>query len=486
MGHNLSRLSLISTVAASGVEQLTSGSFEQFVTGNERVLVSFNVPWCEHCQSLVPQLEKAAASLENHGWHAASVNCEAEELLCREYQIGIYPTVYAFSGSSSNFTVYNDFHNAGAMELFARRWRRPLVSALTSADEIRDFPKTDRITVIANIDEADLQSRTAFWNVAEVYHDEFSFACLSGTSAVAAGLKEDIAESSIVLYRASDGQRAMYQDVFDAEKIEDFLIDNKLPLILEVDLDVRIGNRILSRKTPVAFLFAESKADREHLAAKLIPLATATKGQMVWAVVNPSKHIERASQLGLEPGPWPAFAIDDGGSGFQYAHSSRGSVSRLGKEIGEVVQKYFDGELSPTVKSRVDPKAQLESVMDLVGSNHNETAYRTSGDTVVLYYSPTCKHCQALMPTYQAFATMVVQLCPGSSVVVAKMDSASDAVWPAVRSVPTIRLFKAAGSDPITYQGDRAYEDLLRFLGEYSGQECARSLAARAVGHDKL
>ena len=97
----------------------------------------------------------------------------------------------------------------------------------------------------------------------------------------------------------------------------------------------------LSRKTPVAFLFAESKADREHLAAKLIPLATATKGQMVWAVVNPSKHIERASQLGLEPGPWPAFAIDDGGSGFQYAHSSRGSVSRLGKEIGEVVQKYF-------------------------------------------------------------------------------------------------------------------------------------------------
>lgn len=40
MGHNLSRLSLISTVAASGVEQLTSGSFEQFVTGNERVLVS--------------------------------------------------------------------------------------------------------------------------------------------------------------------------------------------------------------------------------------------------------------------------------------------------------------------------------------------------------------------------------------------------------------------------------------------------------------
>ncbi|KAI7228230.1 hypothetical protein KC330_g8015 [Hortaea werneckii] len=485
MGPNLSRLSLVPVVAASSVEQLTSKSFEQFVTGNERVLVSFNAPWCEHCQSLVPQLEKAAASLEHDGWHAASVDCEAEEFLCREYQIGIYPTVYAFSGSSSNFTVYNDFHNADAMELFARRWRRPLVSSLSSEHDVRDFRQADRITVIANIDDADLQSHTAFWNVAEVYHDEFSFACVSGFSA-AASLDEDIPEPSIVLYRASDGERAMYQDVFDAEKIENFLIDNKLPLIVEVDLDVRIGNGIFSGKTPVAFLFAESKADRKHLAANLIPLAKATKERMVWAVVNPSKHGERASQLGLEPGQWPAFAIDDGSNGFQYAHSLRGDVRRLEEEIGEAVQKYFDGKLSPTVKSSADPTSQLDSVMDLVGSNHNETAYRASGDAVVLYYLPTCKHCQALMPTYQALATTVAQRCPGSSMVVAKIDSAAHDIWPGVRSVPTVRLFKAGDGDPITYQGDRTHEDLLRFLGEHSGQECARSLAASAVAHDEL
>ncbi|KAI7277754.1 hypothetical protein KC345_g6448 [Hortaea werneckii] len=485
MGRNLSGLSLLSTVAASGVQQLTSKSFEEFVTGNQRVLVSFNVPWCDHCQSFVPQLEKAAASLENDGWHAASVNCEAEELLCREYQIGIYPTVYAFSGSSSNFTVYNDFHNADAMELFARRWRRPLVSALSSGHDVRDFRQADRVTVIANIDEADLQSRTAFWNVAEVYHDEFSFACISGFSA-AASLDEDIPEASIVLYRASDGERAMFQDVFDAAKIEDFLIDNKLPLNLEVDRDVRIGSGILSGKTPVAFLFAESKADREQLAATLIPLAKATKGKMVWAVVDPSKHRERASQLDLEPGQWPAFAVDDRSRDFKYAHPSRGNVSRLEKEIGDVVQMYFDGKLSPTVRSNVDPTSQLELVMDLAGSNHNETAYRATGDAVILYYSPNCKHCQALMPTYQAFATTVAQRCPETSMVVAKMDSAANDVWPSVRSVPTIRLFKAGEGDPITYHGDRTHEDLLRFLAEHSGQECARSLAVGAVGHDEL
>lgn len=162
---------------------------------NKVLIGTVNAPWCEHCQSLVPQLEKAAASLEHDGWHAASVDCEAEELLCREYQIGIYPTVYAFSGSSSNFTVYNDFHNADAMELFARRWRRPLVSSLSSEHDVRDFRQADRITVIASIDDADLQSRTAFWNVAEVYHDEFSFACVSGFSA-AAVLDEDIPEPS--------------------------------------------------------------------------------------------------------------------------------------------------------------------------------------------------------------------------------------------------------------------------------------------------
>ena len=243
----------------------------------------------------------------------------------------------------------------------------------------------------------------------------------------------------------------------------------------------------LSGKTPVAYLFAESKADRERLAAKLIPLAKATKGKMVWAVVDPSKHSERASQLGLEPGQWPAFAIDDGSSDFKYAHPSRGDVSRLEKEIGEVVHMYFDGKLSPTVKSSVDPTAQLESVMDLVGSNHNETVYRATGDAVVLYYSPTCKHCQALMPTYQAFATRVAQRCPEKSIVVAKMDSAANDVRPGVRSVPIIRLFKAGEDDPITYHGDRTHEGLLRFLAEHSGQECARSLGAtREAGHDEL
>ena len=207
-----------------------------------------DAPWCGHCQSLVPQLEKAAADLEHDGWRAASVDCEAEKLLCREYKIAMYPTIYAFSGSSSNFTVYNDLHNAEAMELFARRWHRPLVSSLSSADDIRDFRAADRITVIANIDEADRQSRTAFRNVAEVYHDEFSFASVAGTSA-AASSDEDIPESSIVLFRASDGERAIYQDEFDAEKIEDFLIDNKLPLIVEVDLNVRISNGVVSIST---------------------------------------------------------------------------------------------------------------------------------------------------------------------------------------------------------------------------------------------
>lgn len=40
MGHNLSRLSFISIATASSVDQLASKDFEQFVTGNERTLVS--------------------------------------------------------------------------------------------------------------------------------------------------------------------------------------------------------------------------------------------------------------------------------------------------------------------------------------------------------------------------------------------------------------------------------------------------------------
>ena len=205
-------------------------------------------------------------------------------------------------------------------------------------------------------------------------------------------------------------------------------------------------------------------------------IAKATKGQIVWITADPIEYAERASQVALKPGKWPAFAIEDSPNEFKFAFSRRGSIKDLSENaIREVVDDFLAGTLESSIKSDPVPTTQEGPVTNVVTDSYEEIIINNERDVIVLYYSPTCQHCKAIAPSYDEFGGLLKPYA--DRITVAKIDATSNDVWPRVGSFPTLKLFKSGSKDePITYQGNRKVDDFVKFVKENGSQGTAKVL----------
>eukprot|EP01059_Diplonema_ambulator_P022488 TRINITY_DN37793_c0_g1_i1.p1 TRINITY_DN37793_c0_g1~~TRINITY_DN37793_c0_g1_i1.p1 ORF type:complete len:209 (+),score=61.09 TRINITY_DN37793_c0_g1_i1:40-666(+) len=88
----------------------------------------------------------------------------------------------------------------------------------------------------------------------------------------------------------------------------------------------------------------------------------------------------------------------------------------------------------------------------------------TTGAWFVLFYAPWCGWCKRIMPDWEQLATDVKQ-----ELTIAKVDATSSLLTSSrfdVQAFPTLILF--ADNKMYKYEGQRSYEDLLKFaLGGY-------------------
>eukprot|EP00904_Undaria_pinnatifida_P002486 jgi/Undpi1/12238/HiC_scaffold_5.g01914.m1 len=117
---------------------LDSDSLDKALAEGGLLMLDFYAPWCDHCKKLEPEYEKAALDLAKDSLVLGKVDCDANEVLCREdrWDIEGFPTVKVVRGSTVH--DYRGPRSAGDIAAFMRQ-----VAAFGPEDTLDGFDGRD-------------------------------------------------------------------------------------------------------------------------------------------------------------------------------------------------------------------------------------------------------------------------------------------------------------------------------------------------------
>lgn len=223
-------------------------------------------------------------------------------------------------------------------------------------------------------------------------------------------------------------------------------------------------------------IFAEGPEQRKQLVEALRPVAESTREELFWIIVDPIRYPEYAPRVALQPGEWPAFGIEDQQNDFRFAFPKRGSIGDIDQGvIRQVIEDFMAKKLESSIRSEPLPENQDGPVTVVVASSYEEEVRNSEQDVLMLFYSPTCKHCKNMAPDYEQLAESMKPIA--DKLKVAQIDAMNNDVWPRVESYPTIKLFAHGSKDTsVAYEGNRSTADFVRFLRENASRQTVLAL----------
>ncbi|EKD19226.1 protein disulfide isomerase [Drepanopeziza brunnea f. sp. 'multigermtubi' MB_m1] len=449
-------LGIAAVASASDVVSLTKDTFTDFVKTNELVLAEFYAPWCGHCKALAPHYEEAATTLKEKQIKLAKVDCTEEKALCESFGVEGYPTLKVFRGPD-NYSAYTGARKAPAIVSYMTKQSLPAVSTLTK-DTLEDFKTADKVVLVAYFAADDKASNATFTTVAEKLRDSFLFGAITDAAVAKA---EGVTFPAVILYKSFDEGKSIFTDTFDAETIEKFANTASVPLVGELGPDTY--TMYMETGLPLAYIFAETEEERTTLAKSLKDVAELHRSKVNFATIDAKAFGAHAGNLNLEPGKFPAFAIQDTVKNLKYPYSQEKEITA--ETIGEFVANFVAGRMQPSIKSEPVPETQDGPVTIVVADNYGSIVMDDLKDVLIEYYAPWCGHCKALAPKYDILGQLYIDANLTDRVTIAKVDATANDVPAEITGFPTIMLYKSGDKqNPVTYDGPRSVEDLIKFI----------------------
>ena len=113
----------------------------------------------------------------------------------------------------------------------------PAISQLDK-DSIEDFKTADKVVVIAYISADDTESNEVFTSVAEELRNDFLFGATSDEELTESA---EVKQPSIVLYKAFDEGKNVFDGKLEKEEIGQFIKTASVPLIGEIGPETYAG-----------------------------------------------------------------------------------------------------------------------------------------------------------------------------------------------------------------------------------------------------
>ncbi|PKA59256.1 Protein disulfide isomerase-like 1-3 [Apostasia shenzhenica] len=442
---------------------LAGGNFSEFIGKNRHVLVEFYAPWCGHCQALAPEYAAAATALKGEDVALAKVDASEENELAQKYDIQGFPTVYFFV--DGDHTTFQGQRTKDAIVTWIKKKIGPAVQNITTAEEAEKVLASDTKFVLAYLDTlvgADSQELSA----ASKLEDGVNFyQTASPEVAKLFHIDPKSKRPSLVLLKKEAEKVTYFDGQFTKSGIVDFVISNKLPLVITFTRE----SAPLIFESPIKkqlLLFAQKNESEKHLPV-FQKVAQLFKGKLVFV------YVERDNEDVGKPVSDYFGVTGESPKVLGYAGNEDGKKYMLDGEvtledIKAFAEAFLEDKLKPFYKSDPLPATNDGDVKIVVGNNFDDIILDESKDALLEIYAPWCGHCQALEPTYNKLAKHLRGI---HSLVIAKMDGTTNE-HPRAKAdgFPTLLFFPAGNKsfDPITVDADRTVVSFYKFLKKHA------------------
>ena len=434
---------------------LTDSTFDKAIEKYEYLLVYFYAPWCIRCNKFHPEYEKAASVLRKENLFLAKVDATVEKKLDKRFQLTGFPVVKLFI-KGKEIEYNKERKSLDLINWMRRKTTGPATQNLETNDDIDNFKKENDVVLIYYGDnKLDIEE----YIKAARKNDEYQFGVVKSNDLINKYSKK----GTIVLYKKYDEKKRELKEIKE-KNIEDFINKYSSPKLMK--FDEKSANMIFDKNQSALILFADEKSKKWAEYEQLMKKISDKLNYKLKIIITDIKDVLSAKlseKLTVKENNLPTIRIID--TTGQYIKKYKMEEDLNEKNILKFVDNWENKKIKSYVKSEDIPKDNNGDVFIIVGNTFEKEVINNKKDVMVLFYSPWCYHCKALLPKYEEVAKTLKNkntnlLLTKINAIENEIESIDDYGFPKIKFYPGNKKDKP----PIDYNGDKSVEDIIKFI----------------------
>ncbi|KAK8966703.1 Protein disulfide-isomerase [Platanthera guangdongensis] len=447
----------------SAVLTLDASNFDETIAKHSFVTVEFYAPWCGHCKKLEPEFEKAASELSKHDppivLAKVDANNEVNKELASTYEIRGFPTLKIIRNYGKNIQDYKGPRDADGIVEYLKKQAGPASTEIKSRKDATDLIDDKKVYIVGIFPEYSGEEFDNFTAIAEKLRSDYDFGHTCDAKLLHRG-DLSVTGPVIRLFKPFDELFVDFQD-FHGDALESFIETASVPVVTIFNKDPLnhpYVTKFFNNQNSKAMLFINfSEQYFESFKSKYYEVAENYKNKAISFLLGDLEASKGALQyFGLKEDQAPLILLQEN------------DVKKFFKpnlepdQIATWLKEYFDGNLTPFVKSEPIPEVNNEPVKVVVANSLHDVVFKSGKNVLLEFYAPWCGHCKKLAPILEEVA---VSFQHDDDVIIAKMDATENDVPSEfeVQGYPTI-YFSSANGKLLKYEEGRTAEDFIDFV----------------------
>ena len=434
---------------------LTDSTFDKAIQKYEYLMVYFYAPWCIRCNKFHPEYDEAASILRKENLFLAKVDATVEKELDKRFGLKGYPIIKLFiKGKEIDYDKERKAKDV--VNWMRRKTNGQSIINLNTSEEIEKFKNDNNVVLIyfgnnkRDIEEYIKVSRK---------DDEYQFGIVESENLINKYTKKD----TIILYKKYDEKERELKEI-NEKNIEEFIDKYSSPKFMKFGEEA--ANIIFNKNQSAIILFANDKFNKWDEYNKLMKNISDKINYKLKVIISDIKDLmsqKLAEYLNIKENDLPVIRIVDTKGEYTKKYKMNKDINEI--NILEFINDWENKKIKSYVKSTEIPKENNGDVFIIVGDTFEEEVINNNKDIVVLFYSPWCYHCKALLPKYEEVAKILKP--KNKNLILTKINAIDNEVESIDNyDFPQIKLYPGNKKDnpPIDYNGDKSVDDIIKFI----------------------